>query len=341
VRLDDYDYRLPQDLIAQVPAQPRSSSRLLEVGAELRDRVFSDLPGLLFPGDLLVFNDTRVVPARLSAWRLTGGRVEILLERPVAPREALVQLRSSKRPREGETLSSAGGPLTVRGRDGDLWRLALPLPPLEFFERFGAVPLPPYVAREPDAADRERYQAVFARTPGAVAAPTASLHFDAPLLAALEARGVERAFVTLHVGAGTFQPIRVEDPQLHRMHAEWVDVPPATCGAVAAARNRGSRVVAVGTTVVRALETAAARSEVRGELAPFAGDTALFIHPGHTWRAVDALVTNFHLPRSTLLILVSAFAGRERVLQAYAHAVDRRYRFFSYGDAMFLERARS
>jgi S-adenosylmethionine:tRNA ribosyltransferase-isomerase len=282
-----------------------------------------------------------VVPARLAARRPTGGRVEILLERPIAPREALVQLRSSKGPREGETLTSSGGPLTVLGRVGDLWRLALPLAPLEFFERFGAVPLPPYIAREPDAADRERYQTVFARAPGAVAAPTASLHFDAPLLAALEARGVERAFVTLHVGAGTFQPVRVADPSNHRMHAEWIDVPAATCSAVAAARSRGSRVVAVGTTVVRALESAAAQAGAPSGLAPFSGDTALFIRPGHPWRVVDALVTNFHLPRSTLLILVSAFAGRERVLQAYAHAVDRGYRFFSYGDAMFLERVRS
>ncbi len=342
MQLDDFDYALPPELVAQAPLSQRSASRLLAVSAAgsvppWRDLTVRDLPDLLQPGDLLVFNDTRVVPARLEARKSTGGRIELLLERALADGSAWVQARSSKGLAAGLTLDSAGGPLRVIERREDLWRIAFPLPVYEFLERWGAVPLPPYIDRAPDAADRERYQSVFARASGAVAAPTASLHFDAALLAALAARGVDHAFVTLHVGAGTFQPVRTADPTAHRIHPEWIDVARITCDRVAAARERGGRVVAVGTTVVRSLE-AAARS---GALLPLQGDTDLYILPGHRWQVVDALVTNFHLPRSTLLILVCAFAGQSAVLAAYRHAVAQRYRFFSYGDAMYLERARA
>jgi S-adenosylmethionine:tRNA ribosyltransferase-isomerase len=246
-----------------------------------------------------------------------------------------VHVRGGKSLRAGTLIETAGGSVLALARDGELWRVALPQPPLEFFAQHGEVPLPPYITRAADAADRERYQSVLARVPGAVAAPTASLHFDAPLLARLDAAGMQRALVTLHVGAGTFQPIRSEDPLTHRMHAEFIDVPAATCSAIERTRAAGGRVVAIGTTVARALESAAAD----GTLRPYAGDTDIYIRPGHEWRVVDALVTNFHLPLSTLLVLVSAFAGRETVLAAYRHAVAQRYRFFSYGDAMFLTRA--
>jgi S-adenosylmethionine:tRNA ribosyltransferase-isomerase len=337
VQITDFDFELPPELIAQRPLAERSASRLLAVdppGAGLRDLVFADLPALLQPGDLLVFNDTRVVPARLEGRRPSGGRVEILLERAAGADGAWVHMRASKPLRPGQVVHTAGGDLVVRGRDGDLFEVGLPAPALEFFGRHGAVPLPPYIRREADADDVERYQSVLARVPGAVAAPTASLHFDAALLAQLDARGVKRATVTLHVGAGTFQPLRSERIEEHRMHSEQAEVPQATCEAVAAARAAGRRVVAVGTTVVRALESAGAA----GMLQPWSGDTSIFIRPGFRWRVVDALVTNFHLPRSTLLMLVAAFAGLPVMRAAYAHAVAERYRFFSYGDAMFLER---
>ena len=332
---EDFRYDLPPGLIAQVPLSRRSASRLLTLDGATgawADRWMQDLPALLEPGDLLVFNDTRVVPARVYGVKPTGGRVEMLLERAAGAREAWVQLRASKGFREGTAFRTAGGAVRILGRDDDLWRVALPVEPLAFFEQYGETPLPPYIARTPDAADRERYQSVFARERGAVAAPTASLHFDSALLAALEARGVARGFVTLHVGAGTFQPVRAATLDAHRMHAERVTVAQAVCDGVARARAAGRRVVAVGTTVARALETAAAD----GELAPFDGETRLFIHPGYRFRTIDALVTNFHLPESTLLMMVSAFAGRDHVLAAYAHAVAARYRFFSYGDAMFV-----
>jgi S-adenosylmethionine:tRNA ribosyltransferase-isomerase len=329
MRRSDFDYELPPELIAQSPPPERSAGRLLQLdGATGRhdDRLVRDLPSLLEAGDLLVFNDTRVVPARLAARRATGGRVELFLERAIAGREALVQLRASKTPRTGERLDSDGGPVTILGREDDLWRVELPAPALEFFGRHGSVPLPPYIGRSPDAADAERYQSLFAAVPGAVAAPTASLHFDAPLLAALDARGVKRALLTLHVGAGTFQPVRSEDLDEHRMHAEHYSVPPATLAALAQARAAGGRVVAVGTTVARALESAAAGA---GQ-----GETRLFVRPGYRFSAIDGLLTNFHLPGSTLLMLVCAFAGHAEVLGAYRHAVAQRYRFFSYGDAM-------
>jgi S-adenosylmethionine:tRNA ribosyltransferase-isomerase len=340
VRLSDFTFELPPELIAQRPLASRSDSRLLALdaaaGAAARDRRIVDLPECLDPGDLLVFNDTRVVPARLPARKPTGGRVELLLERVTGGDEALVQIRGGKGLATGTALETAGGAVVVLGRDADLWRVRFPGPPLAVLERHGQVPLPPYIEREADADDRDRYQSVLARVPGSVAAPTASLHFDAPLLARLEQQGVRRATVTLHVGAGTFQPVRTEDPARHHMHSEYCEVPPATCEAVAATRAAGGRVVAIGTTVVRTLESAATPD---GVLQPGARDTDIFIRPGHRWRVVDALLTNFHLPESTLLMLVCAFAGYRATLAAYRHAVANRYRFFSYGDAMFVTRA--
>ena len=335
MRRSDFDYQLPSELIAQAPLPERSASRLLCVdGAAGRwnDRNVRELPDLLAPGDLLVFNDTRVVPARLAGRKASGGRVEILLERPLQGRRALVQLRASKPARAGTRIHTDGGELTVLGRDADLWELELPGPALAFFELHGSVPLPPYIARAVDAADRERYQSLLARVPDAIAAPTASLHFDAALLAALARRGIGRTALTLHVGAGTFQPVRAENLDAHVMHAEWYEVNAATVAAVQATQAAGRRVVAVGTTVARALESAAAG----GALAAGSGDTALFVRPGYRFRVIDALLTNFHLPGSTLLMLVAAFAGRELTLAAYAHAVRERYRFFSYGDAMLV-----
>ena len=332
----DFDYPLPPELIAQRPLPERSASRLLAVdgatGAR-RDARFTDLPGLLAPGDLLVFNDTRVVPARLEGVKPTGGAVDMLLERPLEGLEALLHMRASKPLRPGQVVRTVGGDLVVEGREEDLFRVRLPAPALEFFGRHGSVPLPPYIERTPDGDDTGRYQSLLARVPGAVAAPTASLHFDEAMLARLDALGIRRATVTLHVGAGTFQPMRSDRIEEHVMHAEWAELPTATVAAIAATRAAGGRIVAIGTTVVRTLESAPE------PLAPWHGDTRLFIRPGHRWKVVDAMVTNFHLPRSTLLMLVSAFAGRETVLAAYAHAVQQRYRFFSYGDAMFLTRA--
>ena len=335
MRRSDFDYPLPPELIAQAPLPQRSASRLLCLdGAAGRwsDRWVRELPDLLAPGDLLVFNDTRVVPARLAGRKASGGKVEILLERPLPGRRALVQLRASKPTRPGTPILTDGGELMVCARDGDLWELELPEPALAFFERHGSVPLPPYIARAADAADRERYQSLLARVPGAVAAPTASLHFDAALLAALAGRGIARATVTLHVGAGTFQPVRAATLEAHVMHAEWYEVGTETLAAVRAAQAAGRRVVAVGTTVARALESAAAGGALRAG----AADTALFVRPGYRFRVIDALLTNFHLPESTLLMLVAAFAGRDLTLAAYAHAVRERYRFFSYGDAMLV-----
>ena len=332
----DFDYPLPPELIAQRPLPERSASRLLVVDAaagQRRDARFTDLPGLLAPGDLLVFNDTRVVPARLEGVKPTGGVVEMLLERPLEGLEALLHMRASKPLRPGQVVRTGGGDIVVEGREEDLFRVRLPEPALEFFGRHGSVPLPPYIERTPDGDDTGRYQSLLARVPGAVAAPTASLHFDEAMLARLDAMGVRRATVTLHVGAGTFQPMRSDRIDEHVMHAEWAELPAATVEAIAATRAAGGRIVAIGTTVVRTLESAPE------PLAPWHGDTRLFIRPGHRWKVVDAMVTNFHLPRSTLLMLVSAFAGRESILTAYAHAVQQRYRFFSYGDAMFLTRA--
>ena len=336
MRRSDFDYELPAELIAQTPLARRSASRLLLLdGATGRcaNREIAALPGLLEPGDLLVFNDTRVLPARLAARRASGGRVEIFLERALAGCGALVQTRASNPLRAGEELATAGGLVRLVARQDDLWEVALPEPAAEFFGRCGAVPLPPYITRAPDAIDCERYQSLFARVPGAVAAPTASLHFADLLLAALAARGIARSLVTLHVGAGTFHPVRTEELDDHLMHAEWYEVPMATVAAIAATRAAGGRVIAVGTTVARSLESAAADA---GTVRAGDGETRLFIRPGFRFQAIDGLLTNFHLPGSTLLMLVAALAGREAVLAAYRHAIEQRYRFFSYGDAMLI-----
>ena len=339
MRRADFHYELPPELIAQAPLPERSASRLLTLdGATcaLSDRRFADLPALLGPDDLLVFNDTRVVAARLFGTKPSGGRVEIFLERVVAADRAWVQLRASKAIRPGLVVLTPGGDVhvveRVHGEAGDLWEIATPGDALGFFESHGHVPLPPYIERAAVEADRERYQSIFARAPGAVAAPTASLHFDEALIARLDAMGLRRATITLHVGAGTFQPLRVDDVAQHVMHGELYTVPPALVESVAATRAAGGRVVAVGTTVARALEAAAAN----GTLAAGHGETRLFITPGYAFRVVDALITNFHLPESTLLMLVAAFAGLQNVLAAYRHAVQERYRFFSYGDAMWV-----
>ena len=338
MRKIDFRYDLPPELIAQAPLARRSASRLLLADARsgtLADRGITDLPALLQPGDLLVFNDTRVLPARLYGRKDSGGAVEILLERVTGPREARAQLGVSKKPRAGgRIVLDDGSIVTVLVRDGEFFLLRFEGDePLErLLARVGHMPLPPYIARAADAADAERYQTVFARQPGAVAAPTAGLHFDTELLVRLRECGVEFGHITLHVGAGTFQPLRSERIEDHVMHREWLNVGAELVGHIQRTRARGGRVVAVGTTVVRALE-----SSLRdGEVAPFAGETQIFIFPGYRIRSVDALVTNFHLPESTLLMLVSAFAGRDFVLGAYRHAVAQRYRFFSYGDAMLL-----
>lgn len=338
--LSDFDYALPPELIAQAPAARRRDSRLLHVLPDaLRDLTFADLPQLLLPGDLVVLNDTRVVRARFFGRRTSGGRVELLLERITAEDEAWVQLRASHPPKPGGIVELADGARAhVLARDDRFFHLrfegtgALDA----WLEQHGEVPLPPYITHAADVADAERYQTVYARHPGAVAAPTAGLHFDEALLAALDARGIERAFVTLHVGSGTFQPVQVEYLREHKMHRERYDIPPATAEAVARARRRGSRVVAVGTTSLRALEAAA---QPGGAVRPGPAETDLFIVPGYRFRVVDRLLTNFHLPRSTLLMLVSAFAGYARIRAAYDHAIAARYRFFSYGDAMLLEHA--
>jgi len=337
--LADFDYALPEELVAQHPAAGRAQSRLLRLaGDAISDHAFSGLPGLLSAGDVLVFNDTRVIKARLAGERESGGRVEVLIERVLGPHEALAQIRASNAPRAGARLRLAGAiDAEVTGRRDDMFtlRLAGDATVLELLERFGTVPLPPYITHEPAADDEARYQTVYARTPGAVAAPTAGLHFDAPLLARLQAAGVLSAFLTLHVGAGTFQPVRVERIAAHRMHTERYAIPEATVAAVRAARAAGRSVVAVGTTSLRALESGA-RS---GELAAGEGETDLFVTPGFRFRVVDRLITNFHLPRSTLLMLVSAFAGMAPVRRAYRHAIAHRYRFFSYGDAMLVDRS--
>ncbi len=372
MRRYDFTYALPAELIAQRPAEPRSASRLLALdGASgaCRDLAFADLPALLRPDDLLVFNDTRVIPARLFGAKDSGGRVELLVERVLDYTRLLAQVRASKPPKPGGRIVLEGGiAARVQARRGEFYELALEAQTsaAQVLERIGHVPLPPYIERaEPatapsrargprlhpiddEAYHRERYQTVFARAPGAVAAPTAGLHFDAAMLARLEALGIERAFITLHIGAGTFQPMRTEEVRAHRMHAEWLSVSAATAAMVNRARGAGRRVVAVGTTVVRALETAAqgrahgagagcaAAAARDGRVRAFEGETDIFIYPGYRFRVVDALLTNFHLPESTLLMLVCAFGGTEAVLAAYRHAVAQRYRFYSYGDAMFV-----
>ena len=340
--LSDFDFDLPPELVAQHPASERTSSRLLDgTGDAPVDRIFKDLPSLLREGDLLVFNDTRVVKARLFGEKPTGGKLELLVERVLQGQEVVAHMKVSKKPPVGTTLEMVGGfRATLLGRwpeeDGALFRFAFESDtdenPYMLMERCGHVPLPPYITHTDSADDESRYQTVFARVPGAVAAPTAALHFDESLLAALEARGVRRANVTLHVGAGTFQPVKTENIAAHTMHAERYEVPESTQRAIAECKARGGRVVAVGTTTVRTLESWARSGEATG-------DTRIFITPGFAFAHVDVLVTNFHLPKSTLMMLVSAFAGYERVMGLYAHAIAHQYRFFSYGDAMLLARA--
>lgn len=341
VHLSAFDFDLPPALIAQYPAPRRRDARLLVVGhagEALAERSVADLPSLLWPGDVVVLNDTRVIPARLYGRKETGGDIEILIERVVSPQRAYAQVRASKSPKPGMRLLLApAGELVVVGREDDLFLLEAPAGTLiaDLLEAGGHMPLPPYIERADETLDTERYQTVYAVRPGAVAAPTAGLHLDEAMLVEIAARGVVTATVTLHVGAGTFRPVRGEDIDAHVLHPEQVDVSAATCAAISAARARGGRVVAIGTTVTRALEAAAAGA---GGLAPFCGDTRLFIREGFAFKVVDALLTNFHLPRSTLLMLVCAFGGHPRVMAAYRHAVAAGYRFFSYGDAMWVER---
>jgi S-adenosylmethionine:tRNA ribosyltransferase-isomerase len=367
MRLSDFDFELPPELIAQHPPAERGASRLLVVrtgeagegeagegeagegeagegaaaagGAEagLEDRRFADLPSLLAPGDLLVLNDTRVIRARLFGVKDTGGRVEALVERVTGANEAIAMLRASKPPKPGSRIAWRSGGAEVLERADAFWRLRFDDPVMEVLEREGRLPLPPYITHAPGAEDERRYQTVYAREAGSVAAPTAGLHFDDAMLARLREAGVGLAWVTLHVGAGTFQPVRVQDLSQHRMHAERYEVPEATARAIAAARAAGGRIVAVGTTSLRTLEGVAAAHD--GAVVAGAGETRLFVTPGYRFRVVDRLITNFHLPKSTLLMLVSAFAGMETIRRAYAHAIAQRYRFFSYGDAMLLERS--
>ena len=338
--LADFDFHLPPDLIAQHPLPDRAASRLLHVAhAGPHDLAFADIERLLDPGDVLVFNDTRVIKARLLGRKASGGRVEALVERIVDPRSALALVRTSHKPKPGSVFLFGGAAdpatATVRGRHDDLFELAFDCDVLALLDRAGQVPLPPYITHAPDESDATRYQTVYAKHPGAVAAPTAGLHFTEPLLDRLRARGVTLAYLTLHVGTGTFQPVRVERIRDHVMHAERYLIDEPTATAVNAARAAGRRVCAVGTTSLRALESAV---DERGSVQPGSRDTALFITPGYAFRVVDRLITNFHLPQSTLLMLVSAFAGLGRIRAAYAHAIAQRYRFFSYGDAMLLER---
>jgi S-adenosylmethionine:tRNA ribosyltransferase-isomerase len=380
-RLSDFDFELPQELVAQTPTETRSESRLLVVGSDgtggpggssgfgysagfdsptevrgddakvaLSDRMFADLPSLLDAGDLVVFNDTRVIRARLQGVKDSGGRIEVMIERLTGARDALAQVRASHAPRAGSTIAIGAFRLEIIGRDDRLFHVRCDeTTTIEaILEAHGEVPLPPYITRaashaspsKDDAArvstDAERYQTIYARAPGAVAAPTAGLHFDPPLLDALRSRGIETAFLTLHVGLGTFLPVQTETLSEHRMHSEWFDLPASTIAAIERTRARGSRIVAVGTTTLRALESAA---DENGSLRPGPQETALFITPGYRFRVIDRLLTNFHLPKSTLLMLVSAFAGYDAIRAAYAHAIDRRYRFFSYGDAMLLTKS--
>lgn len=341
MRVADFDFDLPGDLIAQFPPAERGGSRLLHVAdGNLHDRQFRDLPGLLRPNDLLVLNDTRVIKARLFGAKASGGRVELLVERVLGECEALAFIRASHAPQPGSVILLDGGDLDggirleVVARQDDLTRLVFPLPVLDVLDRVGRLPLPPYIGHAAGADDEARYQTVYANEPGAVAAPTAGLHFDAAMLDRLHAQGILTARVTLHVGAGTFQPVRVDDTRDHTMHSERYTIPQATVDAIAATRAKGGRVIAVGTTSLRALEAAAQT----GALQSGSDETQIFITPGYQFKVVDALLTNFHLPRSTLLMLVSAFAGVNAIRRAYAHAIAGQYRFFSYGDAMLLEK---
>lgn len=337
MRRQDFSYQLPDELIARHPTDQRASSRLLYVPREgpVQDRRFRDFPVLLDAADLLVFNNSRVIPARAFGRKASGGRVELLLERAIDNSRAWVKLRASKTPVNGTAIVlDSGHTVKVTGRRDDLFCVEFGQDPVSWFEAHGQVPLPPYVDRPPEPRDSARYQTIYARHPGSVAAPTAGLHFDDTMFAHFSDAGVECGFVTLHVGSGTYQPVRCDDLSAHRMHAERVTVSAELVSRIRHARQRGGRIIAVGTTSLRSLEAASAS----GRLEAFDGDTEIFIYPGYAFKTVDALLTNFHLPESTLLMLVSAFAGHERIMSAYQHAIDERYRFFSYGDCMFLER---
>ncbi|MRI35076.1 tRNA preQ1(34) S-adenosylmethionine ribosyltransferase-isomerase QueA [Endozoicomonas sp. OPT23] len=339
MRVSDFDFELPDEQIARFPAEDRTGSRLLKLDGTsgvISHSLFTEVEELLEPGDLLVMNNTRVIPARLFGRKESGGKLEVLIERVTDEKAVLAHVRSSRSPKPGSTIYLADDNIVaqVTGRKENLFIIEFAQPVLPLLEEFGHMPLPPYIDREDGSADRLRYQTVFAEKDGAVAAPTAGLHFDEGMLERLKAKGVEQAFVTLHVGSGTFQPVKVDDIADHIMHAEYIEVPEDVCEAVKAARARGNKVVAVGTTSVRSLESASAN----GEIEPFYGDSEIFIYPGYQFRSVDAMITNFHLPQSTLLMLVSAFSGQEEILKAYNEAVKEGYRFFSYGDAMWLTR---
>ncbi len=349
MQLSDFDYHLPDELIARYPGETRSGSRLLCLdrhSGAVSHHIFRDILGMIRPEDLLVFNDTRVIPARLFGHKATGGRIEVLLERLLSEHEAMAQVRASKPPATGMILklvsadSSETLDAEVLGRQGEFYHLRFPSerPLVDLLDQFGHMPLPPYIDRADEQSDQTRYQTVYSRHPGAVAAPTAGLHFDDALLDALKVKGVDQAFLTLHVGSGTFQPVRTDNVLAHKMHSEWINVPAAVAEQVRACKQRGGRVIAVGTTTVRSLESAALKSLQAGhtDLQAWSGDTDIFIYPGFEFRVVDAMITNFHLPRSTLMMLISAFAGRDAVMAAYAEAVREHYRFFSYGDAMFI-----
>lgn len=340
MRVTDFSFDLPDELIARYPMAQRTASRLLTLDGNtgtLADKQFTDLLGMINPGDLMVFNNTRVIPARLFGQKASGGKLEILVERMLDDKRILAHVRSSKSPKVDSIIHLDGGyEMKMAARHDALFELQLlsDLTILEVLEAVGHMPLPPYIDRPDEDADKERYQTVYNQNPGAVAAPTAGLHFDDAMLEALKAKGVNIAFVTLHVGAGTFQPVRVDNVLEHKMHSEWANVPQDVVDLIAQTKAAGKRVVAVGTTSVRSLESAARASE--GELKAFSGDTDIFIYPGYQFQIVDAMITNFHLPESTLIMLVSAFAGFDHVMAAYQHAITQKYRFFSYGDAMFV-----
>ena len=341
MRTQDFDFRLPQELIAQFPTEERRASRLLALDGRdglLQDRLFASLPDFIQPHDVIVFNDTRVIKARVFGVKETGGQVEMLLERVLDEQHALAQIRASHAPKTGSRIViKPDAAFTVLERQGEMYqvRLEADTPLLAWLEQHGSLPLPPYISRQPNARDEARYQTIYASKPGAVAAPTAGLHFDESMLSELRARGAQIAYITLHVGAGTFQPVRVDDLRQHQMHSEWYHVPEATVAAIAQAKAQGGRVLAVGTTSLRALESAAAS----GTLQAGYGDTNIFIIPGYRFRVVERLLSNFHLPKSTLFMLVCAFGGMLNLKLAYRHAITERYRFFSYGDAMLMERA--
>lgn len=339
MHIDDFDYELPPELIARFPLAERTLSRLLcldKVTGICEDKQFKDIVDLIRPGDLIIFNDTRVIPARILGEKETGGKIELMIERVLGTHRVLTQIKASKSPKIGSQIHLAAQlNATVVEKSGEMYIVDFHSDKsvLEWLERIGQIPLPPYVQREAEESDKTRYQTVYAKHEGAVAAPTAGLHFDEPMMRAIVDRGIETAFVTLHVGAGTFQPVRVQNIVEHKMHREYIEVSQSVVDKIKAAKARGGRVIAIGTTTVRALESACLNT---GMIEAFSGETDIFIYPGFKFRCIDALVTNFHLPSSTLLMLVCAFAGYDQVMAAYQHAIEKKYRFFSYGDAMFI-----